>query len=364
MGKGERRARALLGLACGGLLGLLAPPNAAQAAEAEGPVALQARATAGAADCPATEGLVAMINRLTEQLATRSASAGESPSIVVSFDRDTAGYHGRIEAVGRIAGVREIDDAGATCAGLASALAVTVAVLVEPTFAEASAELADAPGESRAGEDEGDGAREASRGSRASRGPADEVRPESAASEGSRDSSGADAADRLGLELGALVALGVTHSSAFGSWLGLRASQRPWTAHARAVWLPTAERDVGGGTRLRLRLVGGQLRLCRELWSLPGAWPSGAACADALAGALQAEARGVDDSRQATVAWVGVGGGLKLLGNLVGPLFWQAEGAALAPLMDERFTVEGLGPVHSPPRAAGYAGFTLAASIW
>ena len=83
-----------------------------------------------------------------------------------------------------------------------------------------------------------------------------------------------------------------------------------------------------------------------------------------MIGEVHARAKQVDNPTPARTLWVGGGGGFALVGPMVGRLSWRLDATALAPLVDERFEVRGVGKVHEPPPVAGLFGISVFLTIW
>ncbi|MBN2193884.1 MAG: hypothetical protein JW751_13800 [Polyangiaceae bacterium] len=320
-------------------------PGVAWAAEpgiSAGPTLLGVERTSAAADCPTAEALSEMVNRVAHTPSVVPTKPGEMPGVAVTLDRDAGGYRARIEAFEPVAGVRVITDPGPSCAALAGALSVTVALLLDETRSERKEPVAFPPEPT----------------------PDTAERPPLTRGPPALVSGGSPA--HLGAEAGWGVAMGITFDVAPATWFGGRVTSDRWSAHAQALLIPRLERDVGS---IRLYLGpwwGGRGRVCRTLWSSDGAWPAGGVCIEAALGTLKARAENVLRPRSARPTWLGLGGGVDLTGRILGPVDWRFSMTALGPVVDERFEVEGEEEelVHDPPRLAGLAGLTLGASIW
>ena len=129
------------------VLGVAIPAwSQAELPEAEAQSPEQPRATlrvvqaGGAEDCPNAIELAHQVNAVAGAPTVR-ASSGPSPlRLTVWLGRDGSGYHAQIQAVGAIAGVRTIADSGSDCVGLTSALAVSIALMVDEAGTIAAAE--------------------------------------------------------------------------------------------------------------------------------------------------------------------------------------------------------------------------------
>ncbi len=350
-----RTARAARGAVTVGALVVAArgTARAAGAAPGSGPIPIGVERTRAAVDCPSAAALAARVNQIARGDAVVAAQPGELPGVMVTLDRDGEGYRARIEAFAPVTGVRVITDPGPSCAGLGSAVAVTLALLLDATpdpAARPAAPAAPAPA-APAGPAEGP-ARSPS--------PREEARrPRSS----QRGEARADAT-HVGEAAGLGVALGMTFDVAPAAWFGARVTHEPWRAELVGLLLPRQDRAVET-VSLSLGLWGGRARGCRRLWRAEGLPIDLGACAEAALGALKASATPVDQATTQVATWLGVGGGLELGARIWGPLTLGASATALGPVLDERFRIRGQPDLlHDPPRIAGLAGLTLGVTVW
>ena len=392
-------------LASGTVLGEPAEPAAAQVA----PRRVNVERSRAALDCPDTARLIELVNRTVRATVVVPAVPEESTELAVVLDRTRSGYEARIEASAPFAGVRIINDPGPRCDELSTALAISIALLLDPTFTVPDREATPSdtqagslvPAESVASPDSasapetGPGSSDIpSEAAAAEAAPPSTVRPDRASApmsldpppiqqfppnsqqESSRSPGDAPVAKPsspsavnsmgrhfAGPEIGAAAAFGITFDVAAATWTGLFASHAGWSGHLSIVWLPETGQRIDS-TLLYLDLWAGSLAFCRALWSTADGLIGASACANVLVGAISARASNVTDATPATAVWMGLGGGPVLTGRILGPLEWRLIGTALAPVVDERFAVVGQGSVHKPPRIAGLTGFSLGMSIW
>lgn len=94
--------------------------------------AIIASSTAEASDCPDTERLAAEVERIVGRPLT---GAGAPNTLVVraEFSRVSGIYQAKVELSGARVGERVLRDEGATCEALADAVAVTTALLLDPS---------------------------------------------------------------------------------------------------------------------------------------------------------------------------------------------------------------------------------------
>ncbi len=91
---------------------------------------IEVRRDNSAQDCPDTGGMVSRVNELTGQASVRPADGAPAElTLRVTLSASGAGYSAAIVAEGSRSGRRSIADIGADCAGLAEALAVTLALI-------------------------------------------------------------------------------------------------------------------------------------------------------------------------------------------------------------------------------------------
>jgi hypothetical protein len=117
-------------LAAGSALALLAP----RTARAEAPLPdLVVHRTEDTADCPDSAALAARVDRHMKRPALRPRTDGgtpgkDRPSLDVQIYRSEAGYTAVVQTGEK---TRQITDKGATCRGLADAMAITLAILLD-----------------------------------------------------------------------------------------------------------------------------------------------------------------------------------------------------------------------------------------
>lgn len=256
--------------------------------------------------------------------------------IEVRIARDDEGYEALIDAP---RGLRRIRDPGPSCDGLAAALAVTVALILDEIEREAGEEAGEgfASGDAPAAEPEeapAPPARVAPRPS-APRDASARLPPsrrETPAGEEGAVSFHLLAGPSLGLltplSLAALgeieIRLGGRLSFGVGlAWLPTRTIAFPAAAY------PEGEVDVS--------LAAGIGRAC--LRAAGSATASLDLCAMPAAGALRGEGRNYRSSRGASEPWVALGAGAVAAGRLAGSLGWSGRLGVFVPLARPAFTV-------------------------
>jgi len=121
---GSRRRSVAAAIVLGGAL--LAAPLPAGAAELAG-AELNVDSSPSAYDCPDA----ATLAQLAIALGSPPATPGEALRLGVHFQRGAEGYVAVIEASGRKQGTRELQNSSTTCAPLAQAVSVVLAVLTD-----------------------------------------------------------------------------------------------------------------------------------------------------------------------------------------------------------------------------------------
>ncbi len=375
----------------GGASAICYGPDSIWAASSDvGPAIISVERGSAAADCPNTEALAESVNRITHRVSVVAGRPEDTPGIVVTLERDSSGYQARIEATTPIAGIREIKDPGASCVELANALAVTLALLVDPTSTgDDAATVAvggvdDEAGTGGADDEAGAAGAGTSTPSPATGGAGNLAEPSGGAGH-SRNTppakavrepervappSGLSSPERAGSSVafdvagGAGVALGMTFPVAPAIWLGLGAHRGSWRGELGVLWLPEQRRTVGA-VPVEFELWAAKLRVCHDLWAPSGGWPGGVACLDGVGGAFDARARDVDDPTPTKQIWLGAGAGVGTIGRIYGPLAWRIDASALRPLLYERLRVRGQDDlVYEPSGIAGIVTASVQVSNW
>src|SRR5262245_30996756 len=115
-----------------GLLLVLATFTAnALATEEEPQAALRVTRSATADDCPNSATLIERVNAMTKRQAVSEVRTDQKLELVIALSHDEGVYRAEIRASGSLNGVRNIDDPGNSCQGLAAAVTVSVALLLD-----------------------------------------------------------------------------------------------------------------------------------------------------------------------------------------------------------------------------------------
>src|SRR5262245_51916025 len=87
----------------------------------------------GARDCPDSAVLGARVETVAgKELFAAAGDAARDTWVQVEFVRSITGYRAVISARGQRQGTRALDDVGPECSSLAEAVAVTLAILLDP----------------------------------------------------------------------------------------------------------------------------------------------------------------------------------------------------------------------------------------
>jgi len=271
--------------------------------------------TAEAADCPDEPALAAS----TLALGTLPPAAPTPLNLEVSFRHEQAGYVAEVRASGRTEGVREVTKEGATCAPLAEAVSVVLAVLLDlsprdTTPAPAPPPLATPP-------------------------PAPAANPNQRA-EPQAPASALEPPEPLGF--GAGVQGGVAYRLV-GDGLAptvsalLRSRLERWELYAGALWAPSGSADYLEHT-IQMSLLSAELGGCA--WLRRSRHRVDAAlCASFLVGSLHARGKGFPSDVPASDAWFAVAAGLD--GRLPLARNWALRLAisAIVPTRRQTYTV-------------------------
>jgi len=281
----------------------------------------------GAEDCPDTGGVVARVREITGA-DTVSAPDGEPREtwVQVELVRELSGYRAVIAARGRRQGTRSIEDIGPGCSSLADALAITLVMLLDP---DVQPEVKPAP---------------APVPPRPDPLPPQPAQPKDSVAPATRSET--PAARRTGVRFGG--------EANFGGSMGILAHAVPLVEAGARVGVGSILSFGGGGGILfsdeitapggsvDLGLAYGYLRACAEVFENAGSELS--LCLEPLIGSLSGEGNGYDVKSPRGKLWLALGGAAELRAPLASSVFWHARLLALAPLIEQSFTVENAGP--------------------
>jgi hypothetical protein len=268
----------------------------------------------GAEPCPDADALSLRIDQI------RGRSAREvAGTYHISFVRKTDGFAAVISTGPNGANVRTLENNGPTCAELAKATALTVALLFDSDVAVKKnppppvAPIAPPP-------------------------PPPPPPPE-------RPRIRREAT----FELGAMGLAGVVRilSPAATAEAGIAGSR--WRMSLGALWAIPQTLDLGPGT-VDEHLMSGLVRTCFAPYR--EGWMRFDVCTGAFVGLVSGEAKGFTSNEHHTRPWVAVPLEL-VLARWSAPVGWELSAGALLPLRRQDFSVEGLGVAYKSPPVGG-----------
>jgi hypothetical protein len=263
--------------------------------------------------CPDSRELHATVEHIVQR-PILPTSPLDTVFATTSFRRVGTGFEARVHLTGAKQGERWLADTGESCAPLAQAVAVTLALLIDSRPAEAS----------------------------------------SAADENSLRSRGA-------LSLGLGPTLGLMPSAALAFDAALEVMWSRWSVHAGGVYLQPRDAALGPG-HVRVRLASADVLLCR--WLLGGPSLQLDACTAGAAGWLSGQGEGYPVSSQAGFFWSSLGAAMRLGGPLGRRWLWAVTTEVLVPLSQRSFSVGNLGVAYRSDRVGGLAQLHLGARLW
>ncbi len=312
----------------------------ARGARADPLPALEVQRSPAAYDCPDARTLAAGVEAKMKRPALDPSSAGP-PAFTVQIDRTTKGYSATVLASGRL---RSIADDGASCAGLADALEITLAILLD----EEAPQPPTGPPPRPAGPP-----------------PAKPAIWLFSPNELPPPDPVPLAPPRIQFVARALATTGLTWPAAFGFDLRvLDHLGKRWSLAASLLDVPSrGERRLGGSVEVGLlaatagpcvRAVGRRENVGVDL------------CAALDLGALTGV--GVNFRTNAThvKTWGAAEADASLGGSIVGPLLWSVRVGGVVPFVRETFLIQGGGTTAGFVAApvGGVAGAGLGLTIW
>jgi hypothetical protein len=283
--------------------------------------------TKEAAGCPDQETLQRLVERILERpLALPPAESSRRVAVEVAFHRDADGFTAEVRLSGETRGERALRDASPTCAALADAAAVTIALSLDD----------------RAQADE------------AARVPAE--RPPPLAPE---------AEQRFPVWAGATagVGFGQVGAPSFAAGIELGADAlRNFPVRIGGVFVLPHDNPLPPGG-VHVSLIAGEVAVCRALFRLALAFRT-SACADLQIGALRGEGHGFASTTSGALTWTAAGARLDLEGASLGPFVWGLQGSVLAPLQRLTFSVESLGIAYDSSAVVGTIAVRAGVRLW
>lgn len=294
----------------------------------------------GVGDCPDAADLSRRIRVLTPRGPDPAPSGTSDASISVEFGHRGSRLQAVIRATGEKHGTRVLDDDGPSCAPLAEATALAIAILVDPEAAAAAiAKEASSPPPA---------AESAAKVEPAAAPPVSETRESPSPPIGGEEkANGRRATWSVSIVGGAGVVTGLNASVSPFFAVGL--AFRPidfFSLEASALLAPPRSHDLDRGT-VDVAFVGGGATGC--IWPLAHAGPPAidvGGCLGGIVASVRGEGRGYDADRSASRAWGALDAHLAIRGALVGPIGWGVRAGAVVPFHRESFGVAGAGTAY------------------
>jgi hypothetical protein len=360
--------------ACAPALALAAALAFGGSARAEGLPSLAVHRTDDTSDCPDAAALAGRVARHMKRPALDprdAASQGGAASLDVQIYRSEKGFTAVVQSGEK---TRQLTDEGSTCAGLADALAITLAILLDteppPPSPAPSPEPAAPP-------------TPAPRPTRREPIAPDRLPPDPAASEAADASpepppdppkppprlyAGLAVASSVGL-LQAPLGLGIEGYVGVGAGRVFSFEGGFLALPARTSLYPGRVKGTDGTTTplVEVSLAAGLLRACAG----PPAFAGGgrlSGCFGPVLGAIHGAGLGFPSDKTVTVPWFAAEAGALYVQPLVGRLALAARGSLFVPLVRQSFTVtdvdQGNPVAFSPAPVGGALDAELRLTIW
>ena len=282
-----------------------ASPKTAEFSVARGP---------GAEDCPDSTALQARVEQITGTRLELLAATEPPLAVEVSFSREGDSYRAAIRTQGPKEGERLLEDEGPTCAALAEAVGVTLALLLDrvprrdlpaPPPPQAPATI---PG----------------------RAPIRWI-------------------GWIGISGGPVFGETPGATLGFGPTLGVELER--WSIALGGTETLSRSVRFASGT-VRVGLTSGNLQLCRMI-DLRGEALRAGACARAAAGQYRGEGDGYPVTTSVRLPWMAAGGGLRVGGRWGKRLLWGVSGLLMIPIRRQTFSVENAGVAYESAAVGG-----------
>jgi hypothetical protein len=286
---------------------LLAASSAAAA-----PLSADITVQGDAESCPSSAELAAAVEQIVQR-PLGAAGPSDTVTATVRFQRTDVGFQALLRLAGAKQGERSLTDTTESCAPLAQAVAVTLAVLIDADATPAARPVVSSP---------------RSRGS---------------------------------LSLGVGPALGLVPSVSLAMGGEMAVGWRRWSVHVGGIYLLPREERLGPGD-VQVHLAYADALLCRLIHL--GASLEVEACGVGAAGWLSGTGEGYPSSSQAAFFWSSLGAALRLGGTLGGTWLWRLSTEALAPLAERSFSIGNLGVAYRTGRVGGLAQLQLGMRLW
>ena len=277
------------------------------------PLSAEIRVLDATVGCPDSRELHTTVEHIVQRPITPTLPA-DTVVATVRFRRAGTGFEALVQLTGAKQGERSLTDTGESCAPLAQAVAVTLALLIDSRPVPADS-VTDLP---------------------------------------SFRSRGA-------VSLGLGPALGLLPSATLAFDAALEVMWPRWSVRAGAVYLQPSDAQLGPG-RVEVRLSSADLRLCRWLLGSPSLQLDG--CAAGAMGWLSGQGQGYPVSSQAGFFWSSLGVAMRLGGPLGQRWLWAITTEGLVPLGQRSFSVGNLGVAYRSARIGGLAQLHLGMRLW
>ena len=287
----------------------------------------------GARECPD----VGALSRRVEVVAGKSVfSSDESEPrdtwVQVEFVRSISGFRAVISAHGRRQGTRALDDVGPDCTSLAEAVAVTLAILLDPATAQSDPmQPSSLAGVSVAGQLVPEPPALPPPTSPPSKAPVD-APPDPPTTETER------AKRVFGLEAGAGATFGVLDGLApFVEGGGRARLGKVFVLGVGVGYVLPDELQFGEGS-VGMSLTYGYVRACADV--LPKGSVAVEACLEPMLGALRGQGSGYENNTVESVFWSAAAALFQSYGPISDNVFWSLRARVLVPLAQRGFSVE------------------------
>lgn len=293
-------------------------------------------ASPSANDCPLAEQLTGEVEQILHRPLPSARPGEPALRVNVEFARDRDGYAARVQSLGAKPGERELRDRGPSCAPLAEAVSVALALLLDRELAPSAPEPSSAPVPVAVK-------------------PTERAAP---VSEPVTPVVGSALDVRLALELGATTGLSGSSTGLLQGGAGLR-FYRALTLDL-LVGLESSSVTAYGSGSVRTSMVLAAARACYGFGRSIRVGP----CLSFARGWLHGEGVGYPDAQSAQLRWLGAGAGVVMEGPLWARFTWLASGTAWLPLQRSSFSLENGGTAWQSARAAAALGAGLGFELW
>lgn len=296
-------------------------------------------------DCPDANALAALVAEQMKRpaLAPAAGSPGPDRGLDVQIYKSEAGYTAVIQAGGK---TRQLTDQGTSCRGLAAALSVSLAIMLdtEPLPPEP-----EPPPPARAPEP-----------------PAPEPPPPAPPAPAPPPPADERPSDvrrfRVTIAAAPVVTAGVLQPFATGIAGELEIRFGRFSVGAGVFSLFDRSFAFGPG-QVSLSLNAGLVRGCATVVGDADALRL-ALCLAPFAGAVRGAGDGYTVNRVTTHAWAAAGVSALFTQKIVGPLSWGARAELLIPLLKSQFSVDNVGTAFSASPVGGALDAQLRVTIW